>query len=367
LEPALYSFLSTVFRSSRILMVALAILTVITGLWVIPGLFNPEFMESTSQAPFYSIQSSYQYVAPVTNDNPIWPVGTNLTLSPVYFFATSPSIQGNFTISIDAASSDLLANTTEEIVIQAEESNTTYWKKEIPLTNNTITWRGGPIVNNFAVNVSAYADEINAIQKALSFQGGTATIEVVNTVIFRGRINGVPVDEARIYSMPITLQSGSYTIPDDLTQTQGITRSRSLLLTVSGLNIFQILGIVAFVACLALFFFVLAVRLGFRERDEATVRALMHYGLHTKYADFISKGAIDETTKEAIRLASLEDMVNTALDLNERIIFDEKSVIYFFVHNGILYFFKPGEEVPGAAKPGEKGETGGKGTKFFEE
>ena len=109
-------------------------------------------------------------------------------------------------------------------------------------------------------------------------------------------------------------------------------------------------------------------KVGFKERDEATVRALTHYGIHTKYADFISRGSLDDQTQEAIRLATLEDMVNTALDLNERVIFDEKSVIYFFIHNGILYFYKPGQELPGGKKSlgGEKEPEKSK-IPFFEE
>jgi hypothetical protein len=195
----------------------------------------------------------------------------------------------------------------------------------------------------------------------LKSEQGTSLIEVINTVAYQGKINGVAVDESRTFSLPITLTGDSYKInPDDLSQKEVVQLTRSQLNIANPLNPWRILGIIAFVASLGLFFFVLAVKLGFRERDEATVRALMHYGLHMKYADFISKGELDEETKEAIRLASLEDMVNTALDLNERVIFDQKSVIYFFVHNGILYYFRPGKEEPGEKNPREERETPGK-------
>jgi len=353
LEPVLYNFLTGIRRNSRIFMIALALLVVFTGLWVFPGLFNPGFMESVTQAPFYTIESSYQYAAPVVNENPIWPVGTNLTGEPVYFLAVSPTIQGNFTLSIDASSADLLAAMDEEIVLLDQESNTTYWQKEIPAINYTAAWQGYPLVTDFTLNVSALNDEIGGIQKDLNFQQGTPAIEVVNTVVYSGRIDGLPVHETRTYTMPITASSGSYIIPDDLSQKEGVTRSRSELLVVSGLSIVQVLGIVAFLASLGLFFFVLAVRLGFKERDEAAVRALVHRGLHDRFADFISRGEFDGETG-AIRLASLEDMVNTALDLNERVIFDEKPGIYFFIHNGIRYSYRPGEE--GSAEQGSPGE-----------
>jgi hypothetical protein len=326
-------------------------------------------MESLSQVPFYTIHGDYQYFATVTGDNPVWPRGTNLSGEPVYFLAASPLLTGNFTFNIDALNADLLLTSTEEVVISAEESNTTYWKKEYPVSTNTMSWQGSPVATDFSMNVSALKDEIDEIQKVLNFQQGTSTIEVMNTVTFKGRINGVPVEETRIYSMPMTLTTGSYSISNDLlSQSEGVTRSRSRLLVTGGLNILQILGIIAFVASLGLFFFVLGVKMKFQERDEATVRALMHYGLHTKYADFISRGSLDEKTQEAIRLASLEDMVNTAMDLNERVIFDEKSVIYFFVHTGILYFFKPGEEAGAGKKPSEeKKEPEDSGIPFFDE
>jgi hypothetical protein len=369
----LYNFFTSISRRARILAAVLAVLVILFGFMVFPSLINPEFEESQSKVPFYTADGEFRYISMVTIENPIYPLGINLSDEPVYFLAASPTLRGNFTFSIDATNFDLLVAFREKIVLSAKEGNTTYWEKEIPVTNNSGIWRGGPIVTDFTVDIASLKEEADSIQKVLKFDEGSSILEIVNTLVYRGKIEGTPVDETRIYSLPITLGSDSYKIDnEDLSQKQVLERNLSQLNLANPLNLWRILGIVAFVACLGLFIFVLAVKLGFRERDEATVRALMHYGLHTKYADFISRGELDEKTKEAIRIASLEDMVNTALDLNERVIFDEKSVIYFFIHNGILYFYKPGEEEPagkkpapgkekpGGEKPPEKKSSGGK-------
>jgi hypothetical protein len=41
----------------------------------------------------------------------------------------------------------------------------------------------------------------------------------------------------------------------------------------------------------------------------------------------------------ALEIASLQELINAAIDMNERVIYDSSENIHFAIHNGVLYYF----------------------------
>lgn len=61
----------------------------------------------------------------------------------------------------------------------------------------------------------------------------------------------------------------------------------------------------------------------------------------SKFSKWISRGKLEDFTPAArVRMWSLSDLVNAAIDMNARAIYDggEKGV-YFVVHECVLYYF----------------------------
>lgn len=69
---------------------------------------------------------------------------------------------------------------------------------------------------------------------------------------------------------------------------------------------------------------------------------------HSPFKDFVSKGKLPENVNSLIRveISSLQELVDAAVDINERVIYDSETGVYFIIHSSVLYIFRdnPKEE-----------------------
>ncbi|WP_054865239.1 DUF5305 family protein [Methanosarcina barkeri] len=72
-----------------------------------------------------------------------------------------------------------------------------------------------------------------------------------------------------------------------------------------------------------------------------TSKKLENESKNSSFKEFISKGKIPENRSSLLQveISSLEDLVNAASDMNERVIHDAGSGEYFIIHNEALYIF----------------------------
>ncbi|MCP1714653.1 hypothetical protein J2T58_000493 [Methanocalculus alkaliphilus] len=93
-----------------------------------------------------------------------------------------------------------------------------------------------------------------------------------------------------------------------------------------------------FLILVSLLIFVLITAISVRWQGGIDPEALKREDLRIEYKDWISNGRYTGLRNtEMIELASLEDLVAAAVDMNQRVIYDEKSGIYFFVVNNLMY------------------------------
>ncbi|WP_156471177.1 DUF5305 family protein [Thermococcus peptonophilus] len=60
----------------------------------------------------------------------------------------------------------------------------------------------------------------------------------------------------------------------------------------------------------------------------------------SKFSKWISRGKLEDFTPAArVRMWSLSDLVNAAIDMNARAIYDGEKGVYFVVHECVLYYF----------------------------
>jgi hypothetical protein len=66
------------------------------------------------------------------------------------------------------------------------------------------------------------------------------------------------------------------------------------------------------------------------------------------FKEFVSKGKLPENVNSLIRveISSLQELVDAAVDINERVIYDSETGVYFIIHSSVLYIFRdnPKEE-----------------------
>ena len=75
--------------------------------------------------------------------------------------------------------------------------------------------------------------------------------------------------------------------------------------------------------------------------DPVFMAKLEQERMHSQFREFISEGKLPENRNSLITLeiASLQELVNAAIDMNERVIYDSSENIHFAIHNGVLHYF----------------------------
>ncbi len=62
--------------------------------------------------------------------------------------------------------------------------------------------------------------------------------------------------------------------------------------------------------------------------------------MYRKFRKWISRGRMPEVSMTEVEMASLEDLVDAAIDANERVVYDRDKEVYFFIHGNVLYTYR---------------------------
>ena len=79
--------------------------------------------------------------------------------------------------------------------------------------------------------------------------------------------------------------------------------------------------------------------------DEQEIKKFESGRGKDKFEEWISRGEMPSLeSKEKIRIYSLEDLVDLAVDLENRVIYDEKKSTYYVLQGEILYVYEEQSE-----------------------
>lgn len=311
---------------------------IVSGFFVYSSFYMPEYRDVAVETPWYTVDSRYEYQAVVSEENPLWPVGTTLTDNPVYFFAAAPELQTTFTFLVEGEDVDLNVVTHTVAVLSMKDPETTYWSKEVVIAERAGPLQSGAFQNSLTLNIEDMQERLNEIKEALGFQRGNPVVEIVTTTVFSGTVDGKQVDESRAYLMPITLGQGHYAISDKLDTTEVITAREMQTTEIYPPAPQQYAAVVLLLVSVGMLFWVILSRFRHAETSAGMLQALEQEAAHARYRDWMSQGRFDHSIgAHRIELGSLEDIISAAVDMNQRVIYDSDEKIYFFIHDSILY------------------------------
>ncbi|MDK2916600.1 MAG: hypothetical protein PWR25_1157 [Euryarchaeota archaeon] len=315
---------------------------ILSGLFVYASWYMPEYRDVTVDVPWYALDGRYEYRAVVTEENPLWPVGTTLTDNPVYFFAAAPELQTTFSFRAEGNSVDINVVSHTVAVLSMKEEKTTYWSKEVAIAEHAGPLQSGVYRNSFTLDMKDMQGRLNQIREYLGFQRGTPVVDVVTTAVFTGTVDGRPVNEHRTYIMPITLGAGHYSVSENLSFTETVTARETRTIEVYPPIYQQYAAVFLLLVSIGMLFWVVISRSPRFKPSEGMLRTLEQEAVHARYRDWMSRGRFDRSiTAHRIELGSLEDIISAAVDMNQRVIYDDGEKTYFFVHENILYIYKP--------------------------
>jgi len=314
---------------------------------------DPGTVVEERQVANWEGNGSYSTAATVTEPNPLYAEGTELSDRPAYFLTVSPRLDGTFAFeyaATDGGSVDVAVEQTLVLRAVAEgddgSARTEYWRIEESLgaTDASGVAPGEPVRATFSRNVSRVAGRMANVSERLGGSPGTAEIVVVNTVELDGEINGHTVERAATYRLPIDVDGPTYT-PGQLqgqamsdTTTERITRQRTYgpLRRIGG-PVALLVGVVGLGG------------LAYGRHDgrltaSAAERARLEFeSTRTEFDDWITVARLPSTVldRPRVEVDSLSGLVDTAIDVDARVFERPDGTAFYVTHGDLLYVYTP--------------------------
>ena len=323
---------------------------------------NPSFEEKNITASSYTQYGTYFYSTMVSEPNSLYLTGTVLDMNEsVYYFTVSPIPDFSFVYRIDASDSANITATPKISVIAMSKDNNhdnpkILWKREFPVTPTSsigpfiIKGNDGStsLIYRFSFNPNTIKNAVQNTQYRLDHsltQGSTyyasdMEYEIKTLVSYNGIINREQVENTTSFVLPMTMTRSYYefanSVSTNVTSYNNETISVQKPFTVGTIKYPLVSMLISIIAIIGIIYCRVAYNL-----DPVHMAKLEKERMHAQFKEFISKGKLPENKSSlmALEIASLEELVNAAVDMNERVIYDSSANIHFAIHNGVLYYF----------------------------
>lgn len=329
----------------------LSIVILLSVILMAYSLFIPSYVEQEYVTSSYSTKGVYTYTAYVNGSNPLYPVGTVLPPDqPAYFYSVSPILNMGFTFDIDASDSADVSVSRKTIILATAESyeqiqESILWQKEFPVVNagDARLSNGDIASHNFSINLAQVNAVVQAVKDDLQYTQET-NLTIITYVDLEGSINGKNIDEVLEYRVPLLTTDSYYQVAKKLESNNTVdTYSTQTIRDSPHLARIAILLLLLIVSATCLF---VLRKLRSREPvDPSEILQLEKIADLAKFNSWISQGEIPVEHKDLIevKLTSLQGLVDTASEMDMRVIHDDKKGVYFTIHDGVIYTFYESE------------------------
>lgn len=310
----------------------------------------------TTTEPRTSVTAEYtgafSHGATVTAESPLFEAGERLANRTVYFSELTPVLNGTFTFQYaDGTGGDLSASADLSLVVAAvdegDERTETYWREVRPLeTANTTLSPGEGLSLSFSQNVTRLANETERLDESVGGTPGTVRLSVVATVDIEGQAGGQPVDRTTQYELGLEPDGGVYRVADPGTVVNQSRHTRTVTSSVAPGALRAVGGPLLLVAGLVGLVGLRAARHTGRLELTAAERAYLDYqDARTEYDEWITTAAapIPEDDRETVTVASLQGLVDLAIDCDRRVLADPDGGTYRVLVDDVRYRYEAPE------------------------
>lgn len=310
----------------------LALVLAVVGVVALAGsgwlLVNPPTEQVTDQRATQTFGSDVTTSAVVTGDTPLYATGTELTDRPLYLLAAAPN--ATYTVETQVpAETPVEVSQSLVLVLQGTKDGEEFWRSERVLLNDTRRVDGATAEAATTVNMSAVEERLSDARTAVG-EVGVFRASLQLRVDYRsdryaGTLNA---------SAPLQISSRAYWVDGDLAAEE--TRAQTVTRTVTHSPDPLFVGGLAVVGFGAVFG-AGGIAMFYRRLDPETVEVRT---ARTRYEEWISDGEFPSgPDKRYIRINSLEDLVDVAIDSNKRVIYDDVYEAYAVADGDLVYYF----------------------------
>ncbi|QLG49314.1 DUF5305 domain-containing protein [Natrinema halophilum] len=329
-NPRLDLLLARSARSIVIVLVIVGVLSLGATGWAVA---NP-VTTSTPQFGEERVSSSVETSAIVIQNSTLWNEGERLTDSSVYVLDASPELtitpKTKLRNPTDGTAIEE-ANVTHELQVRFEASRdgTAFWNETHTVFRESPSIENGIARSEATIDVEALRQRQRELESEVSGIGSVTLTMTYRAEYDTGRHEGTITT-----SSPIRITEDAYwlggSMSDSATHSyqSGVERTtvpRSTAL-IGGLSVLGTLSLVgaAFVA----------------RRSPADIDAARRAVHEHRYAEWISRGSIPMWLGDYhVSLDTLEDVVDVAIDTNERVVHDSQRGLFAVVNDGIVYYY----------------------------
>lgn len=308
--------------------------------YVAPGTVTEE-----QQVGQWRTTAGYTHSATVVNDTQAFPAGTVLENRQTYFTKVTPTLDGQFSYRFAAPGGEVDVTAETVLVFRSADEEQEYWRVEEPLNETTATLGPGEeVTTEFRVNATRAAARLDQISSELGASPGETSVFVTTRVIADGQTLGESVSTDEKHRLRIGLDGDTYTVasPDGGTTRRTVTAPETRPreygpLRSGGGPLALLLGAGGLVA-LAIGRHQEALAVSAAER-----RSLAFTREREELDEFISRGSVSRAAlgRPVVRVDSLTDLVDVAIDSDRRVIEDPDERTYYVLLGSERYECSP--------------------------
>lgn len=324
----------------------LAVLLAVIGLVCLAGtgwmLLNPPTTTVTDQSNEQQFESSLRTSTVVTSDSEMYDAGTRIENQPVYFTETMP----NLTLTAVAdVPDDRPVTVRHQLVLsmRATRDGEVFWERTRILIDEQTTTTNGSVVQSTVINVPAFSSGIAPVQDEIGSAGSLSVAVGLTTTYETDTYSGT------LQRQPTLGLSGrTYTLdPVSASKRESTSETRTVVVPSQNRRSYTLPAGVGALALLS----AAVILILYRRRDRWG--SVEDHVYQNRYAEWISVGTLGtDVAERSVHMDSVEDVVDVAIDMDKRVIYDPSRDVHAVIDGTMLYYHGP-ENPLAAVTPGE--------------
>ena len=314
-------------RHGRTVALSLALLALLALLLSGMSLAVPGTAEVSEERDRETVTTDVRTSATVTADDSLYGSGTTVEDASRYLLSDMPELAIEVRTGAPEGS-----EVSHELVLvtTASADEEAFWEDRETLIEETHTVGEEPATSSAAVDMRELSESVEETDDRLSNVGSIDLALELRTTYDTGTYT----DEQRS-SVPLELTADAYWLDGSLSEesehSEVVTREveeEPDLLAAAGLTL---LGLVSGTGA----------AFAWRHREDAVDVGALTQQVHSRrHAEWISRGQIPMwMSKDYVRLDTLEDVVDVAIDTNQRVVHDTERDLHAVIQGEVVYYY----------------------------
>lgn len=285
--------------------------------------------------------------ARVEQPNLVFEQNQTLQDRPVYYTRLSPRLEVIHEYSYTATDGgELTVDTDATLLMRAlDADDNVYWQRTEPLATTTETVAPGETATlSVEINVTAVAEEIERTEASLGASIGTTELGVSFERSVGGEVNGEPVASAHRDAIAVDPGDNTFSI-DGTDGSQQRHDQTATVETVGTHGTLRSYGpyVVLFLSLLGVAGMLAGRYTGHITPTEQELATLEHQRERAEFDDWTSRAAVpaDAVKTDAMTVETLEDLVDIAIDTDERVLEDTRGTGFYVLGTNANYMYSP--------------------------